>query len=311
MKAALLTAYGGPEQMQTSDDAVKPSAGEGQVVVQVHAAAVNPFDVKVRDGAVRSMAELTFPAVLGGDVAGTVAEIGAGVEGFSVGQEVYGVAGALSGQGSFAEFTPVAASQLSSKPTSIDFTTAAAFPLVSASAYQALVDTIQLQAGQKILIHGGAGGIGSVAIQIAHAIGAYVATTASPRDLDYVIGLGADEVIDYTSQKFEEQLSELDAVYDTIGGETNKNSYKILKQGGAFVSMVDQPDEALVAEKDIKYTAQFTQATTERLKKIAELVDAGELTINVDKVFPLEQVADALEYLKTEHPRGKVVITVV
>lgn len=310
MKAAHLIAYGGPENVELTDSAEKPVPGEGEVLIQVHAAAVNPFDVRVRDGMVRHMAELSFPAVLGGDVAGTVAELGPGVEGFTIGQEVYGLANALSSHGSFAEFTNVVASQLSAKPTTINFTAAAAFPQVATSAYQALVDTLNIQPGQKVLIHGGAGGIGSIAIQIAHNLGAHVATTAAPKDIDYVQQLGADEVIDYTSQNFADELHDFDAVYDTIGGQTNKDSYRVLRQGGSFVSMIEQPDAALVAEKGINYTAQFTQATSERLAKIAELIDAGKLTIYIDEVFPLEKTAEALEYFKNDHPRGKVVIQV-
>lgn len=295
--------------MRLYEDVLKPTAGQGQVVVEVQAAAVNPFDIKVREGLVREMTELNFPAILGGDVSGVVAEIGPDVTGFEVGQEVYGLAGALSGHGSFAEFTSVVADQLASKPKSVDFLQAAALPQVATSAYQALVETMSLQAGQKILIHGGAGGIGSVAIQIAKNIGAYVATTASTNDTDFVKGLGADEVIDYTSQDFSKLVSEYDAVYDVVGGETNTKSYQVLKRGGTLVSMVAPANDKLVAQYGVIYSAQFTKATTERLIKVAELVDAGAITINIDKVFPMGQASEALEYLKTGHPRGKVVIS--
>lgn len=310
MKAAQLNGYGGKEVLQVVDDAAKPVAADGQVLVEVRAAAANPFDVKVREGLTQQMKQLAFPATLGGDVAGVVAELGEGVSGFTVGQAVYGQANALSGQGSFAEFTPVKAEQLGSKPTSIDFTTAAALPLTGVSAYQALVDHIDLQAGQKILIHGGAGGIGTLAIQLAKYLGASVATTASADEAGFVKSLGADTVIDYHSQDFSTLLKDYDAVYDTVGGETNKKSYQILKRGGALVSMVEQPDAVLVKQHDIHYTAQFTRVTTERLAKVAKLVDSGTLKAHVDKVFPLAEAAEALEYLKTGHPRGKVVIQV-
>lgn len=288
----------------------RPVPAEGQVLVEVHAAAVNPFDVKVRDGAVRGMAELKFPATLGGDVAGVVAEVGRDVAGIEVGQAVYGQAGALSGQGSFAEFTPVKTTQLAAKPSSLDFTAAAALPLVGCSAYQALVDHIDLQPGQKVLIHGGAGGIGSVAVQLAKHLGAYVASTAGADDADFVKSLGADEVIDYHSQDFAALLRGYNAVFDTVGGETNRKSYEILKPGGALVSMVAQPDDELVKKYNVRYTAQFTRTTTERLTKIAGLVDAGAIKVHIDKVFPLGQAAQALEYQKTAHPRGKVVIQI-
>jgi alcohol dehydrogenase len=311
MRAAQISEYGGANALTFTDQATKPELKAGQVLIEVHAAAANPFDFKVREGAMQEMAALSFPATLGGDFSGIVAELGEGVSGFEVGQEVYGQANALSGNGSYAEFAPVKAQSLAAKPSSVDFVTAAAFPLVSVSAYQALVDHMQIQAGQKVLIHGGAGGIGTMAIPLAKHFGAHVITTAAPADVEFVKGLGADEVIDYTTQDFSTLLSDLDAVYDVIGGETNQKSYAILKPGGSLVSMVAPVDEALAAQYQVTYTQQFTKVTTERLTKIAEMIDAGDLSVNVDKIFPLEQAGEALEYLKTVHPRGKVVIQVV
>ncbi len=177
--------------VKIASDAPKPETGSDQVLVEVHAAGVNPFDWKVREGLTRAMAELEFPATLGGDFAGVITEIGEDVENLAVGQAVYGLAGALSGEGSYAEYAPVKASQLAAKPASIDFTQAAALPLAAVSAYQALVDHMDLQKGQKILIHGGAGGIGSLAIQLAKHLGAYVATTASAGDEAFAKGLGS------------------------------------------------------------------------------------------------------------------------
>ncbi len=309
MKAAQITSYGGPEVMSVTE-IDKPALTEGQVLVEVCAAAVNPFDVKVRDGVMRHMKDLDFPATLGGDVAGTVSEVGSGVTGFEVGEAVYGQANALSGHGSFAEYAPVKAESLAAKPVSLDFVNAAAVPLTAVSAYQALTDHMDLQTGQKILIHGGAGGIGTMAIQLAKQLGAYIATTATAADTEYVQSLGADEVIDYQNQDFTEIVHAYDAVYDTVGGETNAKSYQLLKPGGTLVSMVEQPNDELLQQHGIHYTFQFTKVTTERLASIAKLVDAGTLKVNVDKVFPLDQAAEALEYLATGHPRGKVVIQV-
>ena len=167
MKAAQINAYGDKDVLKTVNDAPKPSIQPNQILVEVNAAGVNPFDITVRTGGARQMAELKFPATLGGDFAGKVAEIGADVTGFEIGDSVYGQAGALSGQGSFAEFTPVKATQTAKAPSGIDAATTAALPLTSVSAYQALVDHMHLESGQKILIHGGAGGIGALAIQIA------------------------------------------------------------------------------------------------------------------------------------------------
>jgi NADPH:quinone reductase-like Zn-dependent oxidoreductase len=258
----------------------------------------------------KEMAPLKFPAILGGDLAGVVAELGEGVSSFKVGDEVYGQANALSGQGAFAEFAPVKVEQLALKPKSVDFITAAALPLAGISAYQALVEHANLQKGQKILIHGGGGGIGSFAIQLAKHLGAYVATTASSKDTDFVKSLGADEVIDYKTQAFENLLKDYDVVFDTVGGDTYIKSYQVLKPGGIIVSMTEQPNEELVKKYNVKAIAQQTKTTTEKLNKLAELVDQGVIKIQIDKVFPLEQAAEALEYLKQGHPRGKVVLKI-
>ena len=310
MKAAQINNYGGKEVLQVTANAAKPSAKDGEVLVEVYAASVNPFDITVRNGLARQMAELRFPATLGGDLAGVVSEIGKGVQGFTIGEAVYGQAGALSGQGSFAEYTPVQAVQLAAKPDRLDFASAAALPLAAVSAYQALADHINLQKGQKILIHGGAGGIGSIAIQIAKHLGAYVATTASSTDADFVKKLGADQVIDYKTQDFASIIKDYDSVYDTVGGETKAKSFTVLKPGGALVSMVGKADEELVKRYDVQYTGQFTRVTPERLSAITELVEQGAIKPIVDKVFPLDQAAEALEYLKTGQPKGKVVIQI-
>jgi NADPH:quinone reductase-like Zn-dependent oxidoreductase len=307
MKAAQISGYAGQDVLKIND-VPKPAAGPGEVLVEVHAAGLNPFDYKVREGIMGDA--LKFPATLGGDVAGTVAEAGEGVSGFDTGQAVFGQAGAASGQGSYAEFTPVKISQLAAKPESLDFVQAAALPLAATSAYQALVDHMNLRAGQKILIHGAAGGIGSFAIQIAKYLGAYVAATAATEDVDYVKQLGADEAIDYKSRDFSEIIKDYDAVFDTVGGETNTRSYQVLKPGGTLVSMVAEPDPELVEQSGVNYIQQQSRATAERLKAVAELADQGVIKTNIDKTFPLEQAAEALDYLKTGHPRGKVVLKI-
>jgi alcohol dehydrogenase len=310
MKAAQINGYGGKEVLMVTPDAPKPKAGEGQVLVEVHAAAVNPFDWKLREGYMKDFIPLTFPATLGGDLAGLVAEIGPGVEGFNVGDEVYGLANAAGGQGSYAEFSPIKASQLAPKPTSIDFIAAAALPLASASAYQALVEHLNLQSGQKILIHGGAGGIGSFAIQIAKNIGAYVTATVSAEDAEFVKNLGADEALDYKNQDFSTLIKDYDAVFDTVGGETYAKSYQVLKSGGLIVSMIEKPNDELLKKYNVKAIAQGTKATADKLAKIAELVDQGKLRIEVNKVFPLKDAAEALAYVQNSKHRGKVVIKV-
>jgi NADPH:quinone reductase-like Zn-dependent oxidoreductase len=308
MRAAQLTRYGGKDALQFINEASTPEPQPGQVLVKVKAASVNAIDWKIREGMMQQMAPLTFPATLGGDLAGTVMEIGEGAEGFEVGQEVYGQTNPFSGNGSFADFSLIAADNLAAKPTSTDFVQAAALPLTAVSAYQALAETLNVQAGQKILIHGGAGGVGSFAVQLAKHLGAYVAATAAREDIDFVKEMGADEAIDYSSQKFEEMLQDFDAVFDTVGGETNERSYVVLKSGGQLVSMAAAPNEALAEQYNVKASAQQTRVTTERLQKVAELVEQGILKPAVDKIFSLEQAAEAVEYMRQGHHRGKVVI---
>jgi NADPH:quinone reductase-like Zn-dependent oxidoreductase len=310
MKAAQINAYGGKDALKTVSDAPKPKLEADQVLVEVRAAAVNPFDWKVREGYMKDSVALPLPATLGGDLAGVVAELGEGVAGFAVGDDVYGQADALSGQGSYAEFAPVKAESLAAKPTSVAFVTAAALPLAGVSAYQALVEHIGLRNGQKILIHGGAGGIGSHAIQLAKYLGARVATTAAPDEAEFVKDLGADEIIDYTSSKFEEILQDYDAVYDTVGGDTYARSFQILKPGGIIVSMLEKQHEQLSKQRNVTAISQFTRVTTERLERLADLVDRGALKAHIDKTFPLEEAAEALEYIHQGRHHGKVVLKV-
>ncbi|HWB38856.1 MAG TPA: NADP-dependent oxidoreductase [Candidatus Saccharimonadales bacterium] len=310
MKAAQLLKYGGQDSVQVKNAVTQPIPLVGEILVEVYAAAVNPFDWKLREGAYKEYINLDLPATLGGDVAGVIAAVGEDVEGVEVGQEVFGQANAVSGKGSLAEFTIVKADHIAPKPANIDFVYSAALPLAATSAYQALVDHMGLQAGQQVLIHGGAGGIGSFAIQIAKTIGAHVTTTVSAADADFVKSLGADVVIDYETQNFAELVKDLDAVFDNVGGETNTNSYQVIKPGGHLVSMLVPPNDELVNQYQVIYTQQNSQATSERLIAVAEMASTGQLKINVDKVFSLDQAPEALEYLKTGHPKGKVVVQV-
>lgn len=310
MKAAQLTEYGGLDAVQVKNNVARPQPGDGEVLVEVHAAGLNPWDWKLRDGQAKDYITLNFPATIGGDLAGVVSEVGVGVTGFEAGDAVYGSASSVRGQGAFAEFAPVSIKQLAAKPAGLNFEAAASLPLVGSAAVQALIENLGLKPNQKILIHGGAGGIGSTAIQLAKHLGAYVATTASTVDQQFVRQLGADEAIDYQNQDFSELIKDYDAVFDTVGSETNLKSYQVLKAGGILVSMVAKPDEALTKEHNIKAIHLSTTASMERLTKIAELVKAGALKVNIDKVFPLDEAPEALEYLKTGHPKGKVILQV-
>jgi len=309
MKAAQINKYGGSEVVEINKNAPKPAVSQGHLLVEVHAAGVNPVDWKIREGYMQQMVPLQFPATLGGDFSGVVAEIGGGVSGFKNGDEVYGYASVLSGgSGSFAEFALADAKTTARKPENISHVEAGALPLTGVSAWQALVDHIGISGGKKILIHGGAGGIGTIAVQLARHIGAYVAATASAKDLQHVKELGADEALDYKNQSFEDMLHNYDAVFDTVGGETYERSFKVLRKGGIIVSMLEQPRSELMEQYGVNAIGQFTQVDSERLAKLAELVDKSVIKVHVDKTFPLEQAGEALAYLQQGHPRGKVVL---
>jgi NADPH:quinone reductase-like Zn-dependent oxidoreductase len=311
MKAAQINAYGGSEVIEINLTAAKPSVSAGKILIEVHAAGVNPVDWKVRQGYLKQMAPLKFPATLGGDFSGLVSEVGEGVSDFKKGEEVYGQASVLGGgSGSFAEYVLTSAATVAHKPKRLSHVEAAALPLTGISALQVLTEHTHLSKGQRILIHGGAGGIGTMAIQIAKHLGAYVATTAAGDGLSYVKGLGADEVIDYKTQSFEELLRDFDAVFDTVGGETYEKSFKVLKRGGVIVSMLEQPRQDLMDKFGVTAIAQGTRVTSERLAKLSELVDQGVVSVHVDKVFPLEATGEALSYLETGRPKGKVVLEI-
>ncbi len=228
-----------------------------------------------------------------------------------MGDEVYGQASLLSGgSGSFAELALTSINSIAAKPKTLNHIEASGLPLVGVSAWQALVENIGLSKDQKILIHGGAGGIGSIAIQLAKHMGAYVATTVKPEDKEFVHQLGADEIVDYTTQSFDEVLHDYDAALDTVGGETYRKSFKVLKNNGTIVSMLEQPDSNLMNQHGVKAISQFTETTSERLTKLAQWIDQNNIKVNVEKIFPLAETAKALDYQKDIHPLGKVVITI-
>ena len=308
--------YGSSEVVEINQNAAAPNdPSDEKVLVKVKAAGVNPIDWKIREGYMQQMIPLQFPSTLGMDFSGTIEKVGAGVSGFNVGDdEVYGQASVTrGGSGAFAEIALANADSIAHKPKSLNHQEAAGLPLVGVSAWQALVETIGLTDGRKkILIHGGAGGIGSIAIQLAKRLGAYVATTASTNDKQFVKELGADEVIDYKTQTFEDLLPhDYDAVFDTVGGETYKRSFEVLKRGsGMIVSMLEQPNQQLMEQFGVKAIFQFTQVNRERLTKLAQWVDQNNIRVNVDRTFPLEEAGKALDYQKDVHPRGKVVLAI-
>jgi len=312
MKAAQITKYGGSEVVQINQSTPVPNdPSAGKVLVNIRAAGVNPADWKFRDGFFKQMMPLKFPSTLGWDFSGVIEKLGEGVSDYKQGDEVYGQASEITGgSGAFAEMALATADSIAHEPKALSHEQAAGLPTVGVSAWQALVETIGLTNGQKILIHGGAGGIGSIAIQMAKHRGAHIATTVRANDMQYVKELGADEIIDYQTQNFDDLLHDYDAVYDNVGGETYTRSFKILKKGGIIVSMLEQPNQQLMEQFGVKAVFQLTQVNRERLTKLAQWVDQNNIRVNVDRAFPLEEAGKALDYQKDVHPRGKVVVEI-
>jgi NADPH:quinone reductase-like Zn-dependent oxidoreductase len=314
MKSAQMKSYGSSEVIEITQNASMPNnPSVGKVLVSVKAAGVNPIDWKIREGYMQQMIPLQFPSTLGMDFSGVIEKVGDSVSGLNPQDEIYGQAAVIKGgSGAFAEMALANADTIAHKPKTLNYEQSAGLPLVGVSAWQALVETIAISKDQKILIHGGAGGIGSIAIQLAKHQGANVATTASTNDTQFVKELGADEVIDYKTQAFENVLShDYDAVYDTIGGETYTRSFRVLKRGsGKIVSMLEQPKQELMDKFSVKAIYQFTQVNRERLTKLAQWVDQNNIRVNIDRIFPLDQTAQAMDYQKDVHPRGKVVLAV-
>jgi alcohol dehydrogenase len=315
MKSARIKGYGSTSDViEIDQNTPAPNdPSEGKVLVKVKAAGVNPTDWKISEGYMQQIMPIELPATLGWDFSGIVEKAGAGVSDIKQGDEAYGRASVVfGGSGTFAEMALANADNIAQKPKTLSHKEAAGLPTVGVTAWQALADTIGLSRGQKILIHGGAGGVGSIAIQLAKYVGAYVATTVSEKDKQFVKGLDADEIIDYKTQTFEDLLShDYDAVLDTVGGETYTRSFKVLKRGsGIIVSTLEQPNQDLMEKFGVKAIFEFSQVSRERLTKLAQWVDQNNVHVNVDKTFPLEDAAKALEYQKDGHPRGKVVLAI-
>lgn len=311
MKAVQITQYGGIENLQVVDVPV-PSPGKHQVLVEIHAVSINPFDVTLRNGTYKEFIPLKFPVTVGGDFAGRITALGEDVSEFVVRDEVYGSAITLSGgSGAFAQFASANTASISKKPKNLNFSQAASLPLVGSSSVQALEEHIKLQKDQKILIHGGAGGIGSIAIQVAKSIGAYVATTVNADSVAFATALGADQVIDYTKVPFATVVKDFDAVFDTVGGETTNQSYSVLKKRGTLVTMVGQPDAQMAQTYGVTAIGQNTHIITPALDRVAQLADNGSIKPLVDKAFPPDQVQEAFTLQEQGRPRSKVVITFI
>jgi len=306
MKAVRVLRYGPPSVVEI-DDVPRPSPGPGQLLVRVEAAGVGPWDALFREG--KSVLE-PLPIILGSDIAGKVEALGPEVFGFKPGDEVYGSTNPQFSGGQ-AEYAVPIVGMIAPKPKTLNFIEAASVPVVAVTAWQMLFEYGEVVAGQTVLIHGGAGSVGAYAVQLARHAGLHIVATAGARDLDYVRGLGAEKVLDYRKDRFEELLSGVDVVLDTIGGATQEKSLRVLKRGGILVSIVSAVPEALQKQYGVRTAFFYAEVTTARLNKLTELIDSGKLKTDVGSVLPLEQAQSAHEMLAgAPHKRGKIVLTI-
>jgi NADPH:quinone reductase-like Zn-dependent oxidoreductase len=308
MKAVRIHSFGGPEVL-SYEETPRPQVNPDDVLIKVHAAAINPVDWKIREGYLRGFIDYELPVTLGWDVSGVVEEVGGAVTDLRVGDEVY-LRPDITRDGAYAEYIAVRASEAAPKPRSLDHVQAASVPLAALTAWAALFDTADLQPGQTVLIHAAAGGVGSFAVQLAKWKGARVIGTASAANHGLLRELGADELIDYTAARFEEVARGVDVVLDTIGGDTLERSWGVLRPGGVLVSVVAQPDEATAAQHGVRGASIFIQPDKSRLVKLAELIDAGHVRPEVSAVLPLAEARQAQELSQSGHVRGKIVLRV-
>lgn len=303
MKAVMINSYGDNSVVEITDkDVRKP--GLGEVLVKVRTAGVNPIDWKIRDGAGQRMG-MELPIILGGEIVGTVVELGADVMTFAPGDDVYGITSI----GGFAEYVIAKESQIARRPVNLDAIHAAAVPLGALTAWQAIYDAADLQEGQRLFITNGSGSVGSMAVQLAKARGAHVTAMASSANEAYVRGLGADEFIDRTTQTFEHIVQNMDVVFDTVGGEVFQRALKTVKQGGFLVTIVAFPDDAS-RQHGFSVTRVYCTANTAQLTEISNMADAGQLRARVASVLKLDQVREALDLSKEGRAGGKIVLDV-
>ena len=314
MKSILIHQYGGTEVLKLEEIPI-PSFKKNEILLQVKAAGVNPVDLKIRKGFLKDRLPNVFPITLGWDASGVVEAVGSEVKGFKPGDEVMAYTRKeVIHDGTYAEYIVVTSEHLAFKPKKSSFQEAAVLPLAGLTAYQVLFESLKIKSGEKILIHAGAGGVGGYAIQMAKLFGAYVLTTSSASNFDYVKGLGADEVIDYRANDFVKQILEknaegLDAVFDTVGGDVQKRSVDVLKKGGRLTSILAL-DETFFKGKPIQIGYVFVRPDAEQLALLGKWVEKGNLKITVSHVFPLREVAMAHQIQESGHGYGKLALLI-
>lgn len=331
MKAMIIDKYGKvPMRMA---EVPTPEINEYEVLAEIHAASINPIDFKIRDRKVKMLLKYEMPLILGNDFSGVITKVGSKVTRFKVGDEIY-ARPRKNKIGTFAEYIAIHEDDIALKPKNLSFEEAASIPLVGLTSYQALHDIMQLQKGQKILIHAGSGGVGTFAIQLAKIMGATVTTTASEAGANLVKSLGADEIINYKTEKFEDMLTNYDAVFDTIGGTTLEKSFNIIKSGGNVVSVSGMPNArfgkefgsgffktllfslaskkltALEKKHNARYSFLFMKPSGDQLRTIANYIEAGKIKPVIDRVFPFEDAQKAMEYSEAGRAKGKIIVKI-
>jgi NADPH:quinone reductase-like Zn-dependent oxidoreductase len=299
----------GPPNVMRFEQVLRPTPGPSEVLVKVEAAGVGPWDGWIRAG--KSALPQPLPLTLGSDLSGEIVAVGPGVSDLYVGDQVYGVTNPRF-IGAYAEYALAFAAMVSRKPTSLTYIEAASVPVIAVTAWQALFDQAQLKAGQTVVVHGAAGNVGAYAVQLARRAGVRTIATASTDDIPFVRNLGADTVIDFKTQRFEEEVRNADAVIDLVGGETQKRSFQVLRRGGKLISAVSRPDQHLAQSHGIEATFFLVNVTSQHLADIAGLLDGGKLRTRVGAALPLADAREAhfmLERVRPQ-PKGKIVLTV-
>ncbi|MEG3857539.1 NADP-dependent oxidoreductase [Microcoleus sp. herbarium12] len=308
MKAIVINEYGNQDVLNYVD-VDRPEPKPDEVLVKVHAAAVNPADWKIRNGMGERFG-LKLPIILGGDIAGTVEEVGVEVKNFKQGDAVYGMTVSGGFSGGYAEYAIVKADAIAPKLDSINFEEAAAIPIAALTAWQAMFDLAHLSSGQKILIAGASGGVGSMAVQLAKAKGAIVIGTASGKNEQFVRDLGADEFVDYTQQPFEEVVKDVDVVFDTIGSDTQERAFQTLKKGGFLVTSAQTPSAEKAKEFGVEAAFVFCKPNAGQLTEINQLINQGKLKIHIETILPLTEVKKAHQLSFMGRTRGKIVLQI-
>jgi NADPH:quinone reductase-like Zn-dependent oxidoreductase len=304
MKAIVINAYGN-EDVLNYVDVERPEPKADEVLVKVHFAGINPVDWKIRNGMGERLG-LKLPIFLGGEIAGTIEKIGDDIRDLKEGDAVYGIVAS----GGYAEYAIAKIGEMAPMPQSLDFENAAAIPLGALTAWQAIFDLANLSSGQRILITGASGGVGSLAVQLAKAKGAFVIGTASGKNEQFVRDLGADEFVDYTKKNFEEVVKDVDVVFDTVGGDTFERAFQTLKKGGFLVTSVQFPSEEKAQEFGVKAARVYCKSNAEQLAAISKLVGEGKLKAHVSTVLPLSEIKKAHQLSETGRTRGKIVLQI-